>query len=61
MKQPSIPAVDDYATLAREITADYQAAVPGPLNFECFLDDHDVHIYERCADSPAAMLHVQRL
>jgi quinol monooxygenase YgiN len=53
-------AVDDYAALAREITADNQAAEPGQLNFEWYLDGHDVHIYERYADSPAAVLHVQR-
>ena len=53
-------AVDEYAALAREITADNQAAEPGQLNFEWFLDGNDVHIYERYADSPAALLHVQR-
>jgi quinol monooxygenase YgiN len=53
-------AADDYAALAREITADNQAAEPGQLNFEWFFDGQDVHICERYTDSPAALLHVQR-
>jgi quinol monooxygenase YgiN len=53
-------AVDEYTVLAREITDDNQAAEPGQLNFEWFLDGHDVHIYERYTDSPAAVRLVQR-
>jgi quinol monooxygenase YgiN len=53
-------ALDDYRTLAREITADNQAAEPGQLNFEWFIAGDDVHIYERYQDSAAAAFHVQR-
>ena len=53
-------AMDDYGAMANEISADNQAAEPGQLNFEWFVDDHDVHIYERYNDSAAAVFHVQR-
>ncbi len=53
-------ALDDYRAMAREITADNQAAEPGQLNFEWFIDGRDVHIYERYQDSAAAVFHVQR-
>ena len=46
--------------LAREISADNQAAEPGQQIFEWFTDDQDVHIYERYQDSAAALAHVQR-
>ncbi len=52
--------VDDYRALGREITADNEAAEPGQMIFEWFIDDHDVHIYERYVDSAAAVSHVQR-
>jgi len=52
--------LDDYRALAREITADNEAAEPGQTTFEWFIDDHDVHIYERYVDSAAAVAHVQR-
>jgi quinol monooxygenase YgiN len=53
-------ALDDYRALAREISTDNQASEPEQLAFEWFLDDHDVHIYERYRDSAAAVSHVQR-
>ena len=53
-------ALDEYRAMAREITADNQAAEPGQLNFEWFIDSYDVHIYERYKDSAAAVFHVQR-
>ena len=52
--------VDDYRALGREITADNEAAEPGQMIFEWFIDDHDAHIYERYTDSAAAVTHVQR-
>ena len=52
--------VDDYRALGREITADNEAAEPGQMIFEWFIDGHDVHIYERYTDSAAAVTHVQR-
>jgi quinol monooxygenase YgiN len=53
-------ALDEYGALAREISADNQAAEPGQQIFEWFTDDQDVHIYERYQDSAAALAHVQR-
>ena len=53
-------SLDDLRVLAHETTADNQATEPGPLNFEWFIDGHDVHIYERYKDSAAAVFHVQR-
>ena len=53
-------AVDEYGTLAREISADNQETEPEQLNFEWFIDGDDVHIYERYSDSAAAVFHVQR-
>lgn len=53
-------ALADYRAMAHEISADNQAAEPGQLNFEWFIDGHDVHIYERYKDSAAAVSHVQR-
>jgi len=53
-------ALDEYGALAREISADNQAAEPGQRNFEWFVDGQDVHIYERYQDSAAALVHVQR-
>ena len=50
----------DYRALGREITADNEAAEPGQMIFEWFIDDHDVHIYERYTDLAAAVSHVQR-
>jgi len=52
--------LDDYRALAREITADNEAAEPGQTIMEWFIDDYDVHIYERYVDSAAAVSHVQR-
>jgi quinol monooxygenase YgiN len=52
--------LDDYRALAREIAADNEAAEPDQTIFEWFIDDHDVHIYERYTDSAAAVFHVQR-
>ena len=52
--------LDDYRALAQEISADNEASEPGQAIFEWFIDDHDVHIYERYADSAAAVFHVQR-
>jgi quinol monooxygenase YgiN len=52
--------LDDYRTLALEISADNEASEPGQLAFEWFADGHDVHIYERYKDSAAAVFHVQR-
>jgi quinol monooxygenase YgiN len=51
---------EEYAALAREITADNQAAEPGQQVLEWFADGDDVHIYERYQDSAAALTHVQR-
>ena len=53
-------SLDDLRVLAHETTADNQATEPGQLNFEWFIDGHDVHIYERYKDSAAAVFHVQR-
>ena len=53
-------AVNEYGALAREISADNQAAEPGQRTFEWFIDGQDVHIYERYQDSAAAVTHVQR-
>ena len=55
-----LDSLDDLRALAHEITADNQATEPGQLNFEWFIDGHDVHIYERYKDSAAAAFHVQR-
>jgi quinol monooxygenase YgiN len=52
--------LDEYGALAREISADNQAAEPGQEIFEWFVDGQDVHIYERYQDSAAAVAHVQR-
>lgn len=52
--------LDEYRALAQEISADNEAAEPGQEIFEWFIDGHDVHIYERYADSAAALSHVQR-
>jgi len=52
--------VDDYRALAQEISADNEATEPNQEIFEWFIDDHDVHIYERYTDSAAAVSHVQR-
>jgi len=52
--------VDDYRALAAEITADNEANEPGQEIFEWFLDDHEVHIYERYSDNDAAVTHVGR-
>jgi quinol monooxygenase YgiN len=52
--------LDEYSALAREISADNEAAEPGQVIFEWFIDDHDVHIYERYDDSDTALFHVQR-
>ena len=52
--------LDDYRALAQEISADNEASEPGQTIFEWFIDDHDVHIYERYKDSAAAVFHVQR-
>jgi quinol monooxygenase YgiN len=53
-------AADDFRALAVEISADNQAAEPGQLSFEWFMDGNDVHIYERYRDSAAGVFHVQR-
>ena len=53
-------ALDEYGALAREISADNQAAEPGQQIFEWFIDGQDIHIYERYQDSAAALVHVQR-
>jgi len=53
-------ALDEYGALAREISADNQAAEPGQQIFEWFIGGQDVHIYERYQDSAAALAHVQR-
>lgn len=53
-------ALEDYGALAHEISADNQAAEPDQLNFEWFIDGHDVQIYERYKDSAVAVFHVQR-
>ena len=53
-------ALDEYGALAREISADNQAAEPGQQVFEWFVNGQDVHIYERYQDSAAALAHVQR-
>ena len=53
-------ALDEYGALAREISADNQAAEPGQQIFEWFIDGQDIHIYERYQDSAAALAHVQR-
>lgn len=53
-------AVDEYQAMAQAITADNQAAEPGQLVFEWFMDGQDVHIYERYQDPAAALSHVQR-
>ena len=53
-------AVDEYGILAQEISANNLKTEPEQLNFEWFIDDHDVHIYERYSDSAAAVFHVQR-
>ena len=47
--------VDDYRALAREIVADNAANEPGQTVLEWFIDAHDLHIYERYADSAAAL------
>jgi quinol monooxygenase YgiN len=52
-------SVEEYATMAREITADNQASEPGQEIFEWFVDGEDIHIYERYQDSAAALAHVQ--
>lgn len=52
--------LDEYRALAQEISADNEAAEPGQVIFEWFIDDHEVHIYERYTDSAAALSHVQR-
>jgi quinol monooxygenase YgiN len=52
--------LNEYSALAREISADNQAAEPGQQIFEWFVDGPDVHIYERYQDSAAAVAHVQR-
>ena len=51
--------LDEYRALAQEISADNEAAEPDQVIFEWFIDDHDVHIYERYTDSAAALSHVQ--
>jgi len=53
-------SLDDFRAMAREISADNQAAEPGQLSFEWFIDGNDVHIYERYQDSAAGVFHVQR-
>jgi quinol monooxygenase YgiN len=53
-------ALDEYGALAREISADNQAAELGQQIFEWFIDGQDVHIYERYQDSAVALAHVQR-
>ena len=53
-------SVDDYSVMAHEISANNQAAEPGQLNFEWFINGHDVHIYERYRDPAAAVFHVQQ-
>ena len=45
--------LDEYGALAREISADNQAAEPGQEIFEWFVDDQDVHIYERYRTRPS--------
>ena len=52
--------LEAYRALSHEISADNQAAEPDQLNFEWFIDGHDVQIYERYKDSAAAVFHVQR-
>ena len=42
--------LDEYRALAQEISADNEAAEPAQVIFEWFIDDHDVHIYERYTD-----------
>ncbi len=53
-------ALDEYSAMTREISTDNQQTEPDQLIFESFIDDHDVHIYERYKDSAAALFHVQR-
>jgi hypothetical protein len=50
----------DYRALAQEISADNEATEPRQVIFEWFINDHDVHIYERYTDSAAALSHVER-
>src|SRR5690349_17818910 len=52
--------LDEYRALAEEITADNEASEPGQVIFEWFLDDHEIHIYERYSDADAAVAHVGR-
>jgi quinol monooxygenase YgiN len=52
--------LDEYRALASEITADNEAAELGQVIFEWFLDDHEIHIYERYSDADAAVTHVGR-
>jgi quinol monooxygenase YgiN len=53
-------ALDEFVALIREAVADDEAAEPGLLTLECFIDGQDVHFYERCQDSAAALTHNQR-
>ena len=52
--------LDEYRALAREISADNEAAEPNQVIFEWYIDHRDVHIYERYTDSAAALSHVER-
>jgi hypothetical protein len=52
--------VDEYRALAEEITAENEATEPDQEIFEWYLDDHEIHIYERYSDADAAVMHVGR-
>jgi hypothetical protein len=52
--------VGEYRVLTAEISADNEANEPDQQIFESYIDDHDVHIYERYPDSATAAYHVQR-
>ena len=43
--------VGEYRVLVAEISADNEANEPDQQIFESYIDDHDVHIYERYTDS----------
>jgi hypothetical protein len=54
-------SLDEFAALVRRVSDEDQAAEPDSLNLECFVDDRDVHFYERFKDSPSAVFHLGRL
>ncbi len=52
--------LDAFKALAREMSEATQADEPGATHYEWFTNDdgRSVHIYERYADSAAAMVHL---